>query len=233
MPVRANLTLANLYGKSDIDILSGQVNIDIKYGDLNIDKLTRGDEKPLNKLNIAYGKVSIDEAGWLSIYSRYSYSLEIVKSQALLLDSRNSKLKIGETSSLVGETDYRELVIDKINNLFLKGSYASVEVGELMKKLNFKGSYGSLSVGKIPSGFESVDVDISYMGVKLGIDESASYDLDAHSSYGGIKFNENNFKHEKHIVENTSTTLTGTVGKESAPTAKVKISASYGEVKLY
>jgi hypothetical protein len=71
------------------------------------------------------------------------------------------------------------------------------------------------------------------MEVTLGIAESASYHLDAHSSYGGIKFNKENFKHEKQIIENNSTTLSGIVGNEAAPTAKVKITTSYGQVRLY
>ena len=233
MPVGTNLNLTNRYGNSDIDELHGLVNIDVKYGDLTADKLTRDNEKPLSKVSIAYGKASIDEAGWLDIYVRYSNSFEIVKSKALLLDSRYSRLKIGETSSIVGDTKYDKIEISKINNLILTVGYASVDARELSKKLNIQGSYGSLSVERIPAGFESINVNVHYMEVNLGIDESASYNLDAHTSYCGIKFNEDNFKHEKHIVENNSTTLTGTVGKESAPTAKVKISASYGEVRLY
>jgi hypothetical protein len=234
MPVGANLDLTNKYGNSDIDELHGLVNIDIKYGDISIDKLTRGNEKPLNKINIAYGKAAIAEAGWVDIYARYSPSFNIAKSKALLLDTRYcSKFKIGETSSIVGETRYDKLEIEKINNLVLEAGYTSLEIGELTKKLDFKGSYNAMSVDRIPAGFESIDVDVHYMSVRLGIDEAACYNLDAHTSYGGIKFNEENFKHEKHIVEKNSTTLIGTVGKESSPTARVKISASYGQVKLY
>jgi hypothetical protein len=233
MPVGANLNLANKYGNSDIDELHGLVNFDIKYGNLTAGKLTRGNEKPINKINLAYGKANIDEAGWLDLNVRYSNSLEIVNSKALLIDSKYSRLKIGETSSVVGETKYDKLEIEKINNLVLTCGYSSVDVGELSKKLDIQGGYGSFSVNRIPAGFESIEVDVHYMEVDLGINESASYDLDAHTSYCGIKFNEDNFKHEKHIVENNSTTLIGTVGKESAPTARVKISASYGQVKLY
>lgn len=233
MPVGSSLNLTNKYGNSDINELHGLVNIDIKYGDLTVVKLTRGNEKPLNKLSLAYGKASIDEAGWLDIYVRYSNPLEITKSQALLVDCRYSKLEIGETSSVVGETKYGEVGIEKAKNLVLTGGYTSFNVGELTKKLNFQGNYGSLSVEKIPAGFESLEVDVHYLGVRLGIDESASYNLDAHTSYGGVKFNEENFKHEKHIVENNSTTLTGTVGNVAAPTATVKITSSYGQVKLY
>jgi hypothetical protein len=233
MPAGTNLNLTNKYGNSDISELHGLVNIDIKYGDLTIEKLTRDNEKPLNKFSLSYGKASVDEAGWLDVYARYCNSLEITKSKALLLDTKYSKLKIGETSSIVGESKYDNIGIEKINNLVLTGGYTSISVGELVKKLTFDGSYGSFSIDNIPAGFESLEVDVRYMGVKLGIDESANYKLDAHTSYGGIKFNEENFKHEKHIVENNSTTLMGIVGKESIPTATVKISASYGQIKLY
>ena len=207
--------------------------LDIKYGDLSADKLTRGNEKPLNKLTLAYGKGSIDEAGWLDIYARYSPSISIDKSQALLIDSKYSKIKIGETSSLVGESKYDNINVEEIKNLVLQSGYTSAKIGTLTKKLNYQGSYGSFDVNTIPAGFESIEVKTNYMGVRLGIDESASYSLDAHSSYGNIKFNEDNFRHEKHIVENNSTTLSGTAGKEKEPKATVKVSASYGQVKLY
>jgi hypothetical protein len=233
MPVGTSLTLANKYGNSDIDELHSLVNIDIQYGNLSAGKLTRRNEKPHSSLNIAYGKASIDEAGWMDIYARYCGSLQIDKSQALLVDSRYSTLKIGETSSIVGESKYDKFTVEKIRNLVLTGGYTSINVEELSKILSYEGSYGSLTVNNIPSGFESLDVDVRYMGIRLGINESASYYLDGHSSYGGIKFNEENFRHEKRIIENNSTTVTGTVGNESSPSSKVKINAAYGQVKLY
>ena len=71
------------------------------------------------------------------------------------------------------------------------------------------------------------------MGVKLGIEESASYKLDAKLSYGGLKYNEDNFKNQKRIIENNSNEISGTIGEEESPASKVNIAASYGSVKLY
>ena len=70
------------------------------------------------------------------------------------------------------------------------------------------------------------------MGVRLGIDESASYKLDAQVSYGGLKYNEENFKNQKRIVENNSHQVSGIVGGAENPSASVNIVASYGTVKL-
>jgi hypothetical protein len=233
MPYTSNLTLSNRYGNTDIDELRGLVNLDIKYGAIEVDKLTRGNEKPINKLVIAYSKGTITEAGWLDMNVRYTSTLSIPRSQALLIDSRYSKLKIGETSSIVSDAKYDTYNIEKINNLVLMSGYTTVNVETLTRKLNSEGSYGSLVVNEIPAGFESLDVSYRYSGVRLGIDESASYRLEGKSSYGGIKYNEDNFNFQKRIVENTSSEISGVVGKENSPSATVKVSTSYGTIKLY
>jgi hypothetical protein len=233
MPVNTPIALSNRYGNSEIDELGGQTNIDIKYGNITIGKLTRGNEKPLNRLSLAYGKGSIDEAGWLDLMLRYTGSMEIGKSQALLIDSKYSKLSLGQTSSVVGESKYDNLNIDNINNLVLENGYTETKIGTLTKKLEYTGSYGSFSVDRIPAGFESIDVQTKYMGVNLGIDENANYNLDAKVSYGGLKYDEENFVNKRRIIENNMHEIAGVVGKIESPDASVNITASYGSVRLY
>jgi hypothetical protein len=233
MPSRLNLTLANRYGNTDLDEIGGLVKLDIKYGNLTADNFKRGNDKPINYISLAYGKAAINDAGWLDINSRYVGSFKVVKSQALLLDSKYSKIDIGETSSIVGETKYDNIRIGNINNLILDAGYSDINIGTLTKKLKFDGGYGSFSVEKIPAGFESIESDTKYIGVKLGIEDNASYQLYAKLSYGNLKFNEDNFKNQKRIVENNSSETSGIVGKESSPSSKVNISATYGTVKLY
>jgi hypothetical protein len=233
MPSKTALKLANRYGNTKINELTGLVNLDIKYGNLTAGKLTRGNEKPWNSLNLAYGKGTIEETGWLTLNIRYTGNMEINKSTAILLDSRYSKLILGETSSVLGESKYDNLKIQKIRNLDLDNGYSDVNVGTLVTKLRYDGSYGSFSVENVPAGFESIDVAARYMGVKLGIADDASYELDGHVRYGGLKYNEDNFKFNRRIVENNSTEVSGVIGKENSPSAKVKVEASYGTVRLY
>jgi hypothetical protein len=232
MPVETALTLVNRYGDSEIDELHGLTNVDVKYGDINIGKLTRGNEKPLNRISIAYGKGTIEEAGWLDLYLRYAGSSEIAKAQALLLDSRYSHLSLGEVSSVVGDNKYDKLNIDKINNLVLQSGYTETRVGTLSKKLEYDGSYGSFSVDDIPANFESVDVNTRYMGVKLGIEDGANYYLQGKVSYGGLDYNEDNFTNKKRIIENNSQEIEGFVGKNESPSSRVNVTASYGSVRL-
>lgn len=233
MPVGTALTLSNKYGNTDINELHGLIDLNIKYGNLTAGKLTRGNVKPLNSVNLAYGKGSIDEAGWLDLTVRYVGSFEITKSQAVLLDSKYSKLSLSETSSMVGESKYDNIRIESINNLVLDNGYTEVNIGTLTKKLTYNGSYGSFSIDRIPSGFESLDVETHYMGVKLGIDESASYKLDAKVSYGSLRYNEDNFNNQRRNIENNSKEVSGIVGKAESPSAHVNVIASYGSVRLY
>ena len=233
MPAGTALTLANRYGNTKITELTNLVNLDIKYGNLTAGKLTRGNEKPWSSLNLAYGKGTIDEAGWMTLNIRYTGNLEITKSTALLLDSKYSKLTLGETSSVVGESKYDNIRIGSIKNLDLDNGYSDVNIEKLVTKLRYEGSYGSFSIESIPAEFESINLATRYMGVKLGIAENASYELDGHVRYGGIKYNEDNFKFNRRIIENNSTEIAGVVGKEDSPSSKVKIVASYGSVRLY
>jgi hypothetical protein len=233
MPVGTDLTLVNKYGNTDIDELHGLMDLDIKYGNITARKLTRGNVKPLSRLSLAYGKGSIDETGWFDLTERYVGKMEIGKCQAILLDSRYSKIAIGELSSMVGESRYDNIKIDNIKNLVLENGYSEVNIGELTKKLTYNGDYGSFSIDQIPAGFESLDVETHYMGVRIGIEESASYKLEAKVTYGGLKYNEENFKNQSRIVENNSNEVAGVVGNEESPSSRVNITASYGSVKLY
>lgn len=233
MPSRINFNLVNRYGNSEIEKVDGLVKIDIKYGNLLIEKLTRGNEKPVNAISVAYGKAGIGSAGWIDLIIRYVGDLSIDECQALLLDSKYSKISIDKISSLVAESRYDKLTIDNINNLVLDAGYTDINIGILNKKLKFNGAYGSITVERIPSGFESIETDSRYLGVRLGIDSGANYTLDARTSYGDLKFDEGNFQHQRRIVENTSTEISGVVGKESSPLAKVYVRSSYGSVKLY
>ena len=80
---------------------------------------------------------------------------------------------------------------------------------------------------------ESIKVESRYTGIRIGIDGSASYNLEGRVSYGGLKFNEENYQNKKRIVENNSTIIEGIVGKEASPSSNVKVEASYGSIKLY
>jgi hypothetical protein len=234
LPPSLSLTVYNRYGNIELDDMTGYVRADIRYGSLTAGRLTRGNEKPLNEINVAYSKAFIEEAGWLNLTSRYSPGLTINKAQALLLDSKYSTLNFGTISSIVGESDYDgKFKIEQINNLVIEASYSHINVGKLNSKLSLDAGYGSFNIDNVSHQVESIDVKTRYASVRLGFSPEASYKLDAKLSYGGLKYNEDNFRNIRRIVGNTSTELSGLVGKDESPKALVKIDGSYASVKLY
>lgn len=233
MPYNSNFTLVNRYGNADIDELGGIVDLNVKYGNITVTRLTRQDEKPLNRIELQYGKGIVKEAGWLDVYLRYCGMFEMKSARAVLLDSQYSKIRAGEVSSLVGTSKYDTYNIEKISNIVLETGYTTVNVGTLARKFSLTGSYGSVNVDNVPKGFEMIDIDTRYTGVRIGIDDEASYRLNGRSSYNSIKYDEEKMTIKKRIVENTSTEIEGVIGKEASPASTVRISTSYGSVRLF
>ncbi|MBE0680071.1 MAG: hypothetical protein IH592_15020, partial [Bacteroidales bacterium] len=232
MPASINLDIYNKYGNTVVDEVSGLTHLDVKYGDLNVDKLSRGNVKPLNSLVVAYGKATVEELGWAEINARYCGMFSVQRATALLVDSRYSKISVEEVSSLVAESKYDGYTVSNANNIILNGGYTDLNFKRVNKKLEVETKYGNLSVEKIPVGFEGVTVKAGYCAVRLGIDPAACYMLDASTSYGSLKVDDVNFSPDKRIIGNTSSEMAGKVGKCSNPSATVKVTASYGSVKL-
>jgi hypothetical protein len=232
MPAQVNLDISNKYGNVVVDEVSGQTTLNIKYGDLTVNKLTRGNVKPLNTIIVAYGKATVYELGWAEINARYVGLFSVDRAVALLVDSKYSKVSVNEVSSLVADSKYDGYTIGAVNNIVVMGGYTDFRFKRVNKKLEVETKYGNLSVDVIPAGFEKVEVKAGYCAVRLGIDPGACYRLDASSSYGSIKFEEGSFSPDRRIVGNTSTEMAGKVGRCDNPRSVVKISASYGSVRL-
>ncbi|MBP8960505.1 MAG: hypothetical protein KBG40_08795 [Bacteroidales bacterium] len=233
MPYYSGLVISNRYGDTFIDELGGHIDLNVKYGNLSITELTRGDEKPLNHINVGYGKATIESAGWLDLYLRYATMVEMHSVRALLIDSKYSKIKIGNVSSMVVTSRYDNYSIEKINNLVMETGYTTLNVGTLKKKLTIEASYGSVNVDNVPKDFDSIDINTRYTGVRVGIAPDASYKLDGTSSYSSIKFPEEHLIIKKRIIENTSSEIECIVGTEQNTSSTVKVRTSYGSVRLY
>jgi len=182
---------------------------------------------------VAYGKASVTEVSWAEINARYCGQFNIEKASALLVDSKYSKLNIDEVSSLVCDSKYDGINVEKAKNIVVTSGYTNLTFGTVTKKLEVETRYGNISVENIPSGFEMMSVKAGYCSVRLGIDPSACYKLNANSSYGSIKVDDEEFSPNKRIIGNTSTELEGQVGNCSNTASSVDVSVSYGSAKLY
>lgn len=234
MPEDMNLDLLNRYGDFKAGTLSGHVDIRIKYGSLFIKNLTRGNAEPLNRVTGEYLSVGeIAEAGWLELTMRYVGKFNILKAQALLIDSRYStNNNFDDVSSIVIDSKYDKFEIHNLNNIVAESGYTSYQIGNLSKKLDIENKYGSITVDNVESGFDLVQADVGYSPVKITFDESASYKLKAETRYCGFSFNEKDADISQRIKESNSMYIEAVIGNANTK-SEVNIEANYGSVKLF
>ncbi len=231
MPKETDLELRNKYGHAFIDEVSGHAQLEIKYGKLTVNKLSRGQQKPLNTVSLAYASgSSITECSWLKANIKYS-SLDIEKAKAFVGYTSYMKLRIDEASSVVIEGKYDNYAFGKLSNLVVNSSYSGITADELSKKLEADTRYTNCKIEYMPPTFESVNVESSYGGYKIGLDKNASYELDGEASYAKISYHDSGGKVSR-IQENNSMKVYGRVGTNENPSASVKIKTRYASVRL-
>jgi hypothetical protein len=228
-PKYINVRFTNKYGDISINEIGGLTEIDLKYGSLNINKLTRGDEKPLNAIVVGYGKATITECNWLKLSVSYSPMAWIEKCKALILISKYSKANVENASSLVVESAYDGYTLGTLSNFVLNGKYSHYQIKNVSKKIDAEIKYSGFEVETIPATFESIRIENAYGKVELGIAREASYTLNAFVKYAGIDYPDND--RISSISENTSKTVKGVVGS-GKPTATVDINSAYGGIDL-
>ncbi len=229
MPADVDLTLDNRYGDIFINELSGYVNISVKYGNLKANRLTRGEKNPLNQISMGYSKGSVGEINWAKMEMKYS-EITVDRSKALIVVSKYSKVFVDECSSLVSESKYDTYKIGDISNFVSTAEYTNFRFDKIIKKLNLDIRYSDCRVDYVPSGFESIKVNTSYGGIKIGIDRNASYQLKGDARYASINYPEGNKL--SVVKENNSSTVSGVVGEDEKTTSSVLISTNYGNVSL-
>jgi len=230
MPKNLNLDLYNKYGNVFINELSGEAQIDVKYGKLTVNKLNRGNEKPLQTVNLAYSNgSSISDCDWLKANIKYS-KLTIDKAKAIVSYCSYSKLFVDKASSIVIEGKYDGYEFGKLSNLVINTSYSEIQVDELSHKLELVARYTDAKVESMPASFESVNIDSRYGTIRVGLDEKASYNLDGEAGYSKIYFFDTGSV--SRIQENNSLKVSGRVGSAPNPLATVKVITRYGNVRL-
>ncbi len=227
MPITNNADLNNQYGNIELDKLEGKSNINCDYGKIQIDQL----RNETNTINLDYcgsSEINFIKAGNLSVdYSK----LSIKKSDYLKANADYSTLKFGETDTVFFNSDYGSISVNEASNITGNSDYASVKIGTLKKNLKIDSDYGSIKVENINKGFEIININGSYAGIKLGASSDNNFIFTVDVSYAGFKYPETYVTLFKSIKKTSKKYYEGTFGKEN-PNSKITIKSRYGGVSL-
>eukprot|EP01090_Pellita_catalonica_P005888 TRINITY_DN160_c0_g1_i13.p1 TRINITY_DN160_c0_g1~~TRINITY_DN160_c0_g1_i13.p1 ORF type:complete len:357 (-),score=67.73 TRINITY_DN160_c0_g1_i13:92-1162(-) len=227
MPITNNADLNNKYGNIELDKLEGKSNINCDYGKIQIDQLLN----ETNNINLDYcgtSEINFMKSGNLSVdYSK----LTIQKSENLKVNADYSTMKIGTATDVDFNSDYGSISVDNASGINGNSDYASIKIGTIRKNLKVNTDYGSVRVRNIKKGFESVVIDGSYAGIKLGTNSNNNFTFTVDLGYAGFGYPENYVNMFKSINKSSKKYYEGTFGKGNS-NSTISIKSKYGGVSL-
>jgi len=228
VPVTNNLELENDYGNITLNEIKGDCSIDCDYGsiiigdlhsnnnDINIDYTNNSTIGLINggEINADYSKLTIEEAGKINLNADYTTTV------------------FEDVKTLNYNCDYGSLKIENAESVEGNGDYLSLKMGIISKKAVIEADYGSVKIDKLLDGFDLIDIDGSYTGVKIGVPKEKGFNFDIKLSYGGFKYDNELVNFTSQIVKTSSKSYQGSYGKSNS-NSTIKVDSGYGSVTFY
>lgn len=225
MPITNSTNLTNDYGNISLNELKGNARINCDYGALSIGDLY-GYKNSIyidyagsstiglingGSIDADYSKFTVERAGKIKLNANYTTSIfENVK--ALNYSCDYGSLKIYKAASVVGN-----------------GDYLSTRLGTILKKVEIDADYGSIRIEDLADGFESVNINSNYTGIKIGTPKNSSFTFQIQLSYSGFKRDNESLSFSKQIVKSSSKYYEGYAGSQNS-NSKITIDSDYGSV---
>ena len=228
MPITNSADLNNDYGSISLNELQGQASINCDYGKIIIGSLFHAN----NSINIDYtnnSNIEYMEGG--SINADYS-SFTVEKAKNIDLNADYTTSVFENLEDLNFNCDYGKVEVRNGNNIIGNGDYLTMHFGDIYKKLHVESDYGSIKVGKLMKGFDSVNLNTEYTGIKVGMESGIAFSFMADLSYSGLDIDLENVTYSKKIVKSSSKYYEGKVNNATG-NSRIEISSDYGGVKFY
>lgn len=226
MPKTNDADLKNEYGSIFLGNLSGNATIYCDYGKIVVDQLL-GDYNLINLDYCSSSSVNFIKNGALNIdYSK----LVIENSEKIKINSDYTTLSINKTKDINFNTGYGSLKITDAENVTGNSDYTNMRFETIRKNLNIDTDYGSIGIKNLLSNFETVDINATYTGIKIGVKSDAVFNFEIDLQYAN--FNEDDqMEIFKKVEKSTSKYYEGKFGKGNT-NSKIKIRSDYGGVNI-
>lgn len=228
-PVYLNMVLRNKYGDISLAEISRKINIVLRYGNLSAKNISADDSKPLSKIDIGYGKATIEKLTWCNIELGHS-TLKAGNCTGLILNSKYSDIKIKEIYSLFIVSKYDNINVTNCTNLQLESKYTNFDASVLKSDVNLNMQYGDCRITSIDASFRSLTITAKYANIDAFISAGACYSLSASVEFGTVKYSPkaNITRKEGYTGEEAY----GVVGCSGNPSSAVEVNAKFGDVDL-
>ena len=227
MPVTNSANLNNDYGNIYLNELEGDASINCDYGKIDIGEL----HSTNNRINIDYcGSSTIAKMNGGSINADYSkFTVEEAGDIDLNADYTTSVFE--SMKNLKYNCDYGSLKVNNAVSIVGDGDYLTTRLGTISKKVAISADYGSIRIEALKAGFDSVNINGDYCGIKIGIPD-APFSFVIKLSYGSFKRGDSGYDFTKQIVKSSSKYYEGYF-KSQKSNSKITIDSDYGSVSFY
>jgi len=227
MPKTINLQLKHKFGAAYIETVEGTAKIKSEYGSVQVKSLLNND----SKLDVSFGSASIGNMANGNLNISYS-SLDLGIGSQLTVDSKYSDISVKTVQSGNFSVEGGSAEIGSIGSLILASKFSSVEVANINGNLQARTEYGSLEVKFIKAGFSTLDIENKFGGVELGIDKSATYDVNVQTSFGDFDYPESMAQFSNKLTTTTGSSYSGKIGNSSSGSSKLIARSSYGNIEV-
>ena len=133
---------------------------------------------------------------------------------------------------------YGSLKLEEADKVNATIKYSGAKIAKLSNGGNFELSYASgFKIDDVDRNVKNLNINSSYSGVTLGIDENADFDFDVTVSYAGFNYNNQKMTLVNQLTDagkaktwNPTKNYKGSMGKGSD--SKIVIKSNYGGVKF-
>lgn len=227
MPMTNNADLNNKYGSIDLESLKGSCNIECSYGSIQVDELSGNN----NSIDLGYcGSSTINYLKTGNLNVDYS-KITVEKTESIRVNADYTGVKIGKADKVDFNCDYGSITINEATIVYGKSDYAGMRIGTLKQKLDVNTDYGGLRIKNLEDGFESVIVDGSYAGIKIGTSDRNSFDFVMDLSYASFSYPEEYVETYKSIKKSTKKYYEGKFGK-GVSDSKIRVKSDYGGISI-
>ncbi|MEN8157326.1 MAG: DUF4097 family beta strand repeat-containing protein [Bacteroidota bacterium] len=226
-PAYLNLNMESSYGDLFIQELAGLILLELRYGNLKAGSLSRGNEKPFNRLELAYSDGTIEHVGWMELELAYS-DLEIGTSGMLFAESKYSKLMGEKAGGIITEGAYDKYYFDEVDHMVAELRYSGIKFGALNKKLVVESKYTNIKVMNVSKEFKEISAVSSYGNIYLDVEQGTSFKFEGEARNGKINLTPEG--RLSQMKEGNYKKVWGSVG--SSPKATIKLETRYGNIDI-
>jgi hypothetical protein len=226
-PATIHLNLNQMFGKSEIETVSGQTTINHSYGELVINALNNEN----NDLRIDFGSAKIDFLKSGKIKTSYS-TVTIKSATEIQLTAGYSTLAINEVSILQAQQDGGSMKVGSVDYLDIKSKFSEISISSLSSQLLAEVEYGAIVVDQISSSFSVIDLRNDFSTGKLAFTDGTGFKLKADMNFCKLKYPENQVTISENISSSMRSSIKGVFGKNPTPESTVVISSNYGDVTI-